>query len=64
VKVSFVDIASWQSPVAQQFKLRSIPHLQVYGPDGTLAVEGSDAAVDRIEEECRALDGRRGEAAH
>jgi len=29
----------WQSPVAQQFKLQSIPHFKVYGPDGKLIAE-------------------------
>jgi thiol-disulfide isomerase/thioredoxin len=29
----------WQSPVAQQFGLRSIPHFKVYGPDGKLIAE-------------------------
>lgn len=29
----------WQSPVAQQFKLRSIPQFKVYGPDGKLMAE-------------------------
>lgn len=33
----------WKSPVAQQFALRSIPHFQVYGPDGKLQSEGKDA---------------------
>ena len=33
----------WQSPVAQQFKLQSIPHFKVYGPDGKLLAEGNDA---------------------
>jgi hypothetical protein len=57
VKVSFVDIESWQSPVTQQFGIQSIPHLKVYGPGGTLEVEGSGRAVERIEEECRRLGG-------
>ncbi len=33
----------WVSPVAQQFKLQSIPHFKVYGPDGKLVAEGNDA---------------------
>ncbi len=33
----------WQSPVAQQFKLESIPHFKVYGPDGNLKAEGDPA---------------------
>ena len=33
----------WQSPVAQEFGLESIPHLKVYNPDGTLNSEGDPA---------------------
>lgn len=33
----------WQSPTAQQFKLDSIPHLKIYGPDGKLQAEGDEA---------------------
>src|SRR4051812_43032742 len=29
----------WKSPVARQFKLQSIPHFKVYGPDGKLIAE-------------------------
>jgi thiol-disulfide isomerase/thioredoxin len=31
----------WQSPVAKQYALRSIPHFKVYGPDGKLLAEDS-----------------------
>jgi len=30
----------WQSPVARQFELYSVPHFKVYAPDGTLQAEG------------------------
>ncbi len=33
----------WQSPVARQFSLESIPHFKVYGPDGKLQAEGDSA---------------------
>ena len=33
----------WSSPVARQYKMQSIPHFKVYGPDGKLLAEG-DAA--------------------
>lgn len=33
----------WQSPVARQFSLQSIPHLKLYGPDGQLISEGRPA---------------------
>lgn len=33
----------WQSPVARQYKLQSIPHLKVFGADGKLLAEGDQA---------------------
>lgn len=33
----------WQSPVAQQYNLRSIPHFKIYGPEGTMVAEGDQA---------------------
>jgi thiol-disulfide isomerase/thioredoxin len=33
----------WQSPVAREFGLESIPHFKVYGPDGKLRAEGDPA---------------------
>lgn len=33
----------WGSPVAQQYKLRSIPYLRVYDPEGNMVADG-DAA--------------------
>jgi thiol-disulfide isomerase/thioredoxin len=41
----------WQSPVARQYGLYSIPHFKVYGPDGKLLAEdkivlGSDGRPD------------------
>jgi thiol-disulfide isomerase/thioredoxin len=32
----------WESPVAQQYGLRSIPRFKVYGPDGKLIAEDTD----------------------
>jgi thiol-disulfide isomerase/thioredoxin len=42
----------WQSPVARQFDLHSIPHFKVFGPDGKLVAEdkivfGPDGRPDR-----------------
>jgi thiol-disulfide isomerase/thioredoxin len=34
----------WKSPVSQQFALQSIPHFKVYGPDGKLIAEDTDAS--------------------
>ena len=33
----------WESPIAKEFQLDSIPHFKVYGPDGKLIAEGDDA---------------------
>jgi thiol-disulfide isomerase/thioredoxin len=33
----------WQSPVAREFGLESIPHFKVFGPDGKLVEEGEPA---------------------
>jgi thiol-disulfide isomerase/thioredoxin len=33
----------WDSPVARQYELNSIPHFKVFGPDGRLQAEGNDA---------------------
>ena len=38
----------WESPVAQQYQLHSIPHFKIYGPDGKLQAEG-DAAYDQVQ---------------
>lgn len=37
----------WESPVAQQYQLHSIPHFKIYGPDGKLQAEG-DAAYEKV----------------
>ncbi|MEN6304721.1 MAG: thioredoxin family protein [Armatimonadia bacterium] len=39
----------WQSPVARQFNLTSIPYLRIYGPDGKLQAEGRPAMVQVIQ---------------
>ena len=33
----------WQSPVARQYDLRSIPYFKIFGPDGKLELEGDGA---------------------
>jgi thiol-disulfide isomerase/thioredoxin len=42
----------WGSPVAQQYNMRNIPHLKIYGPDGKLQAEG-DKALDQTLTWCR-----------
>lgn len=34
----------WNSPVAQQYGLRSVPNFKVFGPDGKLVAEGKEAS--------------------
>jgi hypothetical protein len=38
-----IDIAQWQSPVASQYKIRSVPFLQAYDASGKLIAEGKEA---------------------
>jgi thiol-disulfide isomerase/thioredoxin len=33
----------WDSPVARQYEMHSIPHFKVFGPDGKLIAEGDKA---------------------
>lgn len=33
----------WQSPVARQYGMESIPHFKVFGPNGKLQAEGDEA---------------------
>lgn len=40
-----VDIVRWDSPVASQFRLRSIPHLKLLDTDGAVLAEGDAGAV-------------------
>lgn len=35
----------WKSPVAQQYKIQSIPHFKIYSPDGKLTAEGKEASA-------------------
>jgi thioredoxin 1 len=50
IVVSTIDInrpgkrgIDWNSPVARQFKLRSIPHFKIYDAEGELVAEGQRA---------------------
>lgn len=50
----------WKSPVAAQFKLHSIPHFKVFGPDGKLIAEdviefGPDGRPTKRETKARAM---------
>lgn len=38
-----VDIVSWDSQVARQFSLKSIPYLQIYDKSGQLIASGQEA---------------------
>ena len=34
----------WDSPVAKQYRIRSVPQFKIFGPDGKLQAEGDKAA--------------------
>lgn len=38
----------WRSPLAQQYKLRSVPYFTIFNPQGKLIAEGN-AALEQIE---------------
>jgi thiol-disulfide isomerase/thioredoxin len=53
----------WQSPVARQFKLQSIPHFKIFGPDGKLIAEdklviGPDGKLASRDSAARAMVDR------
>jgi thioredoxin-like negative regulator of GroEL len=43
-----INIARWGSPVAEQYGIRSIPHLLLY-KDGALVASGTDEVMGRLE---------------
>ena len=45
-----IDIINWDSPVAKQYGMSSIPHLVLYGPDGSrLAAGDAYSVLGRLE---------------
>lgn len=40
-----VDVIDWESPVARQYRIQSIPHFVLYGPDGELLAAGDAQRV-------------------
>lgn len=45
-----VDIVNWQSPVAKQFNLDGIPHVQVYNGKGQLVGEVSGVDPEAVQQ--------------
>lgn len=45
LSVKKIDVEQWQSPVAQQYSISSIPHLKLFDPDGMLIAEGGARKV-------------------
>lgn len=43
VAIRKVDIVDWTSAVVKQFGVTSLPHMQVYDPNGVLLGQGDDA---------------------
>jgi thiol-disulfide isomerase/thioredoxin len=40
-----IDIVSWSSPVAGQYRLRSLPHLMLFDPEGEMLTQGGPGLV-------------------
>jgi thiol-disulfide isomerase/thioredoxin len=55
VAVVKVDIVNWDTPVAKQFKLRSIPHMQVYDEEGRAVGKAGSSMAAVKETVARAL---------
>lgn len=43
-----VDIVNWDSAVAAQYRIQSIPHLKLFGKNGQLLAEGDPGRVMRV----------------
>ncbi len=49
-----IDIIQWQSPVAMQFRINSIPYLKLYDPDGKELLDGGgDGILSYLEQTAR-----------
>ncbi len=44
-----VDIANWGSPVAEQYNIRSVPHLVIYDKFGKKVAEGLQESMDYLQ---------------
>jgi hypothetical protein len=40
IQVEFIDIKEWESPVAKQYGITSVPYFKIYDGDGKLITEG------------------------
>ncbi|CAM2065423.1 Thioredoxin family protein [Sulfidibacter corallicola] len=50
VALKKIDIKTWGSPVAEQYRINSIPHVKLYDPSGKQMVNGSaQGAIRKIE---------------
>ncbi|NQU38867.1 MAG: thioredoxin family protein [Lentisphaerae bacterium] len=49
VKLCKIDVVNWDTPVVAQYKIRSIPHVQVYDRNGTPVGSGA-ARLDEIKQ--------------
>ncbi len=52
-----VDVIDWESPVARQYRIDSLPHFKLYGPNGELLAAGDTQRVFEV------LESRLGEGA-
>jgi thiol-disulfide isomerase/thioredoxin len=52
-----VDVINWDSPVAQQYRIASLPFLALYGPDGLKLAEGDVQQVFTVLEQHLDISG-------
>ncbi len=43
-----VNVVNWETPVVAQYRVTSLPYLQMYGPDGRLLADGVDAVLAQL----------------
>ena len=53
-----VDIVNWKSPVARQYRITSIPRVEIYGRKGELVGTVSGASADQVRQYVAQAKGR------
>lgn len=43
-----MHVPKWSAPVAKQHRIRSLPHIKLYGPDGRLLRQGGSRLAMQI----------------
>ncbi|MFQ5767388.1 MAG: thioredoxin domain-containing protein [Acidobacteriota bacterium] len=44
-----VNIENWGTPVVEQYRIRFIPYLEMYSPDGQLLAQGTESVLDQLQ---------------